>query len=248
MKSSTKAEKGQRSIASFLFKPKGGTTPTDSQPKQRVLGEKQAAQNAPAVPPNKRPRLAPPQSQSKESTPLRKSSTKDTPKRTAILPTPSLGSAATANGHAQQDVDAAMLSASMQHTAPAAETAIPARVEQRHQRFQQKLVVGAGNKAERNARGVPAAVKPKYTPLELQIVELRERHPGVLLIVEVTEHACLQTGSCIQFTKQSAAERNTDLKLFLTCRLGTRCAFLGKMQVLLSLQQFQCTHQDSHSN
>ena len=186
MKSSTKADKGQRSIASFLFKPKGGTTPTDSQPQQRVLGEKQAAQNPPAVPPNKRPRLAPPQTQSKESTPLRKSSSSDIPKRTASLLTPSLGSVTTANGHTQQDADASMPSAGLQQPAPATEAAIPARLEHRHQRFQQKLVVGAGNKAERHARGIPAAVKPKYTPLELQIVELRERHPGVLLIVEVT--------------------------------------------------------------
>ena len=36
---------------------------------------------------------------------------------------------------------------------------------------------------------MPAVTKPKYTPLELQIVDLKDRHPGVLLIVEVTRMA-----------------------------------------------------------
>lgn len=68
-------------------------------------------------------------------------------------------------------------------------TQVPARVEQRHQRFQQKLVIGAGNKPEGHTKAMPAVTKPKYTPLELQIVELKDRHPGVLLIVEVTRMA-----------------------------------------------------------
>lgn len=68
-------------------------------------------------------------------------------------------------------------------------TQVPARVEQRHQRFQQKLVVGAGNKPEAHSKAMPAFTKPKYTPLELQIVDLKDRHPGVLLIVEVTRSA-----------------------------------------------------------
>lgn len=76
-------------------------------------------------------------------------------------------------------------------------TQFPGRIEQRHQRFQQKLVVGAGNKAEQgHARGMPAVTNPKYTPLELQIVELKDKHPGVLLIVEVTNLAQYMVDQC----------------------------------------------------
>ena len=63
---------------------------------------------------------------------------------------------------------------------------IPARQSARHQRFQNKLVIGRGNsKRDAAAPADAGAAKPKYTPLELQIVALRRKHPNVLLIVEV---------------------------------------------------------------
>lgn len=63
---------------------------------------------------------------------------------------------------------------------------IPARQDARHQRFQNKLVIGRGNsKRDAAAPADVGAAKPKYTPLELQIVALKRKHPNVLLIVEV---------------------------------------------------------------
>ena len=63
---------------------------------------------------------------------------------------------------------------------------IPARQDARHQRFQNKLVIGRGNsKRDTAAPADVGAAKPKYTPLELQIVALKREHPNVLLIVEV---------------------------------------------------------------
>ena len=57
---------------------------------------------------------------------------------------------------------------------------IPPRHAGRHMRFQHKL-------AKESSKEPAAGEVPKqaFTPLELQIVELKKRHPGVLLIVEV---------------------------------------------------------------
>ena len=52
-----------------------------------------------------------------------------------------------------------------------------------HQRFQNKLVLGIGN---RKAAGKDSIVPQKHTPLELQVVELKEEHAGVLLAIEVS--------------------------------------------------------------
>jgi len=89
-------------------------------------------------------------------------------------------------------------------------TQVPARVEQRHQRFQQKLVIGAGNKPEAHSKAMPAVTKPKYTPLELQIVDLKDRHPGVLLIVEVTRSSPqIATSSCTNVANWHDAHQAT---------------------------------------
>jgi DNA mismatch repair protein MSH3 len=58
---------------------------------------------------------------------------------------------------------------------------IPARHAGRHLRFQQKL---ARPSPKEPAAGESAPKQP-FTPLELQIVDLKRRHPGVLLVVEV---------------------------------------------------------------
>lgn len=185
MKPSATQDKSQRSIASFFFKPKAGATPkTGPASQQRVLGEKQAAQGPPLLAPGKRQRVVPPETQRQEdalppdrasSPTLRSQAGKFSAVQPPAAATVNVQSAHTSRGSTPQ-------AAGNTHTSQ-----VPARVEHRHQRFQQKLVIGAGNKPEGPARGMPAVTKPKYTPLELQIVELKDKHPGVLLIVEVTK-------------------------------------------------------------
>ncbi|KAL0026611.1 hypothetical protein WJX77_010338 [Trebouxia sp. C0004] len=187
MKPSSNPEKGQRSIASFFFKPKAGPTPKNGQTKQqqRVLGEKQAAQGPPLAATSKRQRVSTPEShRQQDAVPRHMSSSPalhtQAPKDSAVR----LQAAASSNAQPAHVPQAP----SMQPASAAREshpTQAPARVEQRHQRFQQKLVIGAGNKPEGHSKSMPAVTKPKYTPLELQIVDLKDRHPGVLLIVEV---------------------------------------------------------------
>ncbi len=198
MKPSSNPEKGQRSIASFFFKPKAGPAPKNGQQKQqqRVLGEKQAAQGPPLAAPSKRQRVSPPESHRQEDAVPRNMSS-----------SPALHTQAPENSAVQ--LQAAASSKAQSARAPQAPsmqpasagiqshpTQVPARVEQRHQRFQQKLVIGAGNKPEAHSKAMPAVTKPKYTPLELQIVDLKDRHPGVLLIVEVTTSSCANVANC----------------------------------------------------
>ena len=253
MKPSATQDKSQRSIASFFFKPKAGATPkTGPASQQRVLGEKQAAQGPPLLAPGKRQRVVPPETQRQEDAlpPDRSSSPtlrSQAGKFSAVQPpsaaTANVQSAHTSGGSTPQP-------AGNTHTS---QTPVPARIEHRHQRFQQKLVIGAGNKPEGPARGMPAVTKPKYTPLELQIVELKDKHPGVLLIVEVTKFIWLysyctqylltsgkaawyQQLLCKHFSYFTNFERALDNPNVLhpasVCyRLGTKCASLGKMQV-----------------
>ena len=58
---------------------------------------------------------------------------------------------------------------------------IPARHAGRHMRFQQKLA----RPSQKEPEDGDAAPKQPFTPLELQIVDLKRRHPGVLLVIEV---------------------------------------------------------------
>ncbi|KAK9814927.1 hypothetical protein WJX73_002195 [Symbiochloris irregularis] len=58
----------------------------------------------------------------------------------------------------------------------------PAPKPDAHQRFQNKLVLGHGNRKHADSSTI---VPQKHTPLELQVVDLKKRHPGVLLAIEV---------------------------------------------------------------
>ena len=66
---------------------------------------------------------------------------------------------------------------------PGAAKQVPPPRPGAHQRFQNKLVLGIGN---RKAAGKDAIVPQKHTPLELQVVELKDKHAGVLLAIEVS--------------------------------------------------------------
>lgn len=176
MKSGTKQGKGQRSIQSFLFKPKATQHPPQAKPDHRILGEKQAAETLNVIPSNKKPRLSQTASHQKPLKPVKSlgqhANEPVAASQTIAIDddTPELQTVQIENEDPPQ---------ALQHT-------VPARVEQRHQRFQQKLVMGAGNRTYRETKKLNAITKPKYTPLELQIVELKQKHPGVLLIVEVS--------------------------------------------------------------
>ena len=53
----------------------------------------------------------------------------------------------------------------------------------RHERFQNKLVLGAG--AGRRGGGAEDIVPQPRTPLEQQVDALKRKHPGMLLLIEV---------------------------------------------------------------
>lgn len=182
----TKTDKGQKSISSFFFKPKGSdpkanqSKPQQQQKQHRVLGQKQAAQGPPPLAaPAKKQRLS-------EPAEIETIDDEEGPSASAHNSSAHVGvqDLHSVNGH-----DTSLISTADIH---GVQQQIPSRIGHRHQRFQQKLVVGAGNKAEANVRGTAAVTKPKYTPLELQIVELKDKHPGILLIVEVcSSTSCL---------------------------------------------------------
>ena len=114
---------------------------------------------------------------------------------------------------------------------------IPARHAGRHMRFQQKLARPSPKEP------VPGDAAPKqpFTPLELQIVDLKRQHPGVLLVVEV--QALRQIADCIKamagaqsttyesFRPISACTVPIWMLLSLT-RLGTSSAFSATTQQL----------------
>lgn len=56
----------------------------------------------------------------------------------------------------------------------------------RHQRFQNKLVLGPASGLERDKTVVPQ----KTTPLEDQVYALKRKHPGILLLIEVCGRSC----------------------------------------------------------
>ena len=186
MKPGSNKGKGQRSIQSFLFKPKATASPASAQskpeaasqskPEQRVLGEKQPSEPALAVPPNKKPRLSRAHSQQESLKGLNSSGQHADQLSNVSQPV--------IVDHDMPELPAAQ--AISTETQQPSQHPVPARIEQRHQQFQQKLVMGAGNRTYRETQKLNAITKPKYTPLELQIVELKEKHPGVLLIVEVS--------------------------------------------------------------
>lgn len=160
-------EKGQRSLDAFIFKKPSNTAPPSA-------GEHAAAGSDPAPPPAKRQQAEPGPSQSQQADATAPA------KRQRLEP-----------GTQTQPDAAARLS-----LPPLEPAAIPARDVTRHDRFQRKLVTGSAGQAAPGA-GRPrtqAAVEEeaaegggsqKLSPLEEQVLALKEKHPGVLLAIEV---------------------------------------------------------------
>ena len=230
MKASAKTDKGQKSIASFFFKPKGsnpkaGQSQQQQQQKQhRVLGEKQAAQ----VPPP----LAAPTKRQRLSEPIEVDTVNDERPMPSEPAHQSNAFVGVQDLHPASSHDASLVSTADMH---AAQQQIPSRSGHRHQRFQQKLVIGAGNRAEGNLRGTAAVTKPKYTPLELQIVELKATHPGILLIVEVCSSSSPCLAICKHLTQLVLAQCHAPSALkaffnyhFHVCQVGYKMRFFGE--------------------
>lgn len=60
----------------------------------------------------------------------------------------------------------------------------------RHDRFQSKLVLGPASGMQRGG-SAKDIVPQKRTPLEEQVYELKRKHPGVLLVIEVGQDPAL---------------------------------------------------------
>ena len=60
----------------------------------------------------------------------------------------------------------------------------------RHERFQNKLVLGPASGLQKRGSAVDI-VPQKRTPLEEQVYELKRKHPGVLLVIEVSNKEAL---------------------------------------------------------
>lgn len=160
-------QSGQRAISSFLFKPQ----PQPAQPS----GD---SRTAPEPTPSRSPATASP------GGPPPAEASGPPAKRARFFPPPSAE-----NGDA--------------HVAGNPSTAVPqpaklaagpkqAPTKDNHQRFQNKLVHGIGNRKHGDSNTI---VPQKHTPLELQVVDLKQKHPGVLLAVEVRSPSSLFSGS-----------------------------------------------------
>lgn len=149
---------GQRAISSFLFKQSSGDgnkpiRAARAEPQPDVPAPCEAEPSLePAGPPAKRARFFPPPAED-----------------AATAPAPQ------GPGHGCELEPRA----DQNHHAPPPNR--PRRPDN-HQRFQNKLVLGIGNRKQQDRSSI---VPQKHTPLELQVVELKENNPGVLLAIEV---------------------------------------------------------------
>ena len=156
---------GQRKISNF-FKPKPDAKPHVSPPGNSPRKDEQPTSNksaADAEPPRKRLRLSRPGAEV-----ITLDDDSDAPEKTPHSPAQHKAAPSETGG-----------SDPPEHSSRAA--SIPARHSGRHMRFQQKL---ARPSTKEPAAG-DAPPKQPFTPLELQIVDLKRRHPGVLLVIEV---------------------------------------------------------------
>ena len=91
-----------------------------------------------------------------------------------------------ADVHCSVDVRPASVTDTQQTLASARRTAPPYDAQARHERFLNKLVLGPASGLQK--RGSAADIVPqKRTPLEDQVYELKRKHPGVLLAIEVCQ-------------------------------------------------------------
>ncbi len=242
---SAKKRNVQPSIASFLFsKPKQPATAKESAPASTqtpVLSEVQASSlpTKPSGPPLKKQRVSPPSSNG--HAPAAPASEVHT---TTTMP---------AHGASSDSADASKASSPMAVESisqqPSGSTsgcmeidnpphqaaeAIPPRQGVRHSRLQHKLVENEGRRSRKSDATGEAG---KFTPLELQVNDLKKQYPDVLLIIEVPSHAqlhasqyckpwgCIMVSShacsgCSAFTLVAACQMKMYLSLLLLMLLS----------------------------
>ncbi len=92
--------------------------------------------------------------------------------------------------HCSVDLRCASATDNQQTRVSARSTAPLYNAQARHERFQNKLVLGPASGLQK--RGSVADIVPqKRTPLEDQVYELKRKHPGVLLAIEVCQNFLL---------------------------------------------------------
>lgn len=192
MKSSQKKKNVQPSIASFLFskgkQPAAGSKPKPARAESNALSEARASslQERSSEPPQKKQRLS--NGISKDV--IQNSAAADSLNVQPPLAHPSSTPAASEQMvplpsssqplHPADDMEVEILPP--QHDT----AAVPPRQVARHSRLQHKLVENEGRRSRKSELpGEPG----KFTPLELQVNELRKRYPDVLLIIEVSNSA-----------------------------------------------------------
>ena len=85
-----------------------------------------------------------------------------------------------------------------------------------HQYVQAKLIDG---RPARWKQGSEAIVPQKYTPLESQIVKLKEENPGVLLIVEVRHSFSSEIAHHLLHTLESWREQYSLVIMYLSVHM-----------------------------
>jgi hypothetical protein len=174
--------KGQRSLDSFLFK-----APSRNGPSGKQGGERAERTAVALEPPSKKPRIDVPE---KRSSFFQKSSNE------AIQAEPSRCSAL--DVETPRDVSTNPAERSAEGPAKGAVGNVPKSSVLRHQRFQNKLVENPAF-GQRKQVGSEDIVPQKHTPLELQVLALKKKHPECILIIEVShaiECSCSQHCHC----------------------------------------------------
>ena len=91
----------------------------------------------------------------------------------------------------------------------------------RHQRFQNKLVLGPASGLERDKTVVPQ----KTTPLEDQVYALKRKHLGILLLIEVCSRS---TPPAIAYQTHNQSERMVFLGIWRLCGHGLITSVRGR--------------------
>ena len=194
MKPSQKKKNVQPSIASFLFskgkQPAAGSRPELAKSGSGVLSRDSSLQTSSSEPPQKKQRLSNGISTDLVQTPAAADSSDAQPALAHPSSTPAASEHMVPLQSSSQPLQPAVHGADdmeVEILPPQHDTAaVPPRQVARHIRLQHKLVENEGRRSRRSE--VPSE-PGKFTPLELQVIELRKRYPDVLLIIEVRSNA-----------------------------------------------------------
>ena len=195
---SAKKRNVQPSIASFLFskpkQPSAAKTSAPASPQTAVLSEVQASSlsHKASGPPLKKQRLSPPTSNGHSDAPAgpqvhaasapsaNASPSAEKPSSKALSPLADEPMPMQPSGSGSECIEIEDLPSPAPEQGTA--EAIPPRQGARHSRLQHKLVENEGRRSRKSDAPGEAG---KFTPLELQVNDLRKQYPDVLLIIDV---------------------------------------------------------------